>query len=218
MPFAILFLVSIAILNTGVLNKIKDAKQENNIEVIAEKVEVKAAIEEVKPFSKQPEPIEEVVKPEIKQPEPIEEEVKPEIKQPEPIEEVVKPEIKQPEPIKVVEQKEPLTEIKETATEEVKINGSEIGFLKIVLYILGALIVIFGGFYFFSNRRSGQFSSSITENSRSDIEESYQPQEKKFTQEEVQPETTDPQPVEEEAQPETTDSQPSREDDEKNNK
>ena len=232
MPIAILLIVGLVVYNSGVIDKVKNPNQGKVTEVVAPKtVETKIPVKETKQIPKQPEPIKEEVKVEAKQPEPIKEEVKVEAKQPEPIKEEVKVEAKQPEPIK-----EEVTEniqTQETATEEVQADEPENDYLKIILYIVGAIATIFGGFYFFSNRGSNQPTSSTIETARRDIEENYQsepePQDQQLAQEETQTETQDQQPAQEETQTETTQTeenstsentndQSSNNDDENNNK
>ena len=74
---------------------------------------------------------------------------------------------------------------------------------------------IFGGFYFFSNRGSGQNQTSSTvDTARRDIEENYQPETLRTTtnQEDTQPKTEEQQPAQEETQPETQEQQPAQED------
>ena len=81
------------------------------------------------------------------------------------------------------------------------------------MYVVGAIAAIFGGFYFFSNRGSGQIVSSSVDTARRDIEENYQPEteEQQPTQEETQPETEEQQPAQEETQPETEEQKPAQE-------
>ena len=90
--------------------------------------------------------------------------------------------------------------------------------IKIILYIIGAIAAIFGGFYFFSNRPSNQSESSTVDTGRKDIEESYQsePQEQQPVQEETQSEPQERQPVQEETQSETQEEQKSEEDENNN--
>ena len=218
MPIAILLIVGLVVYNSGVIDKVKNPNQGKVTEVVAPKtVETKIPVKETKQIPKQPEPIKEEVKVEAKQPEPIKEEVKVEAKQPEPIKEEVTENI----------------QTQETATEEVQADEPENDYLKIILYIVGAIATIFGGFYFFSNRGSNQPTSSTIETARRDIEENYQsepePQDQQLAQEETQTETQDQQPAQEETQTETTQTeenstsentndQSSNNDDENNNK
>ena len=108
-----------------------------------------------------------------------------------------KPILKQPEPIK----------------EEVQTEGSESNYLKIILYIIGAIATIFGGFYFFSSRGNNQASISTADNARKDIEESYQPeiQEQQPTPDETQSDTQEQQPTPDETQSDTQEQQPAQE-------
>jgi hypothetical protein len=218
MPIAILLIVGLVVYNSGVIDKVKNPNQGKVTEVVAPKtVETKIPVKEIKQIPKQPEPIKEEVKVEAKQPEPIKEEVKVEAKQPEPIKEEVREKI----------------ETQETATKEVQADEPESDYLKIILYIVGAIATIFGGFYFFSNRGSNQPTSSTIETARRDIEENYQPepepQDQQPAQEETQTETQDQKPAQEETQTETiqteenstsenTNDQSSNNDDENNNK
>jgi hypothetical protein len=214
MPIAILLIVGLVVYNSGVIDKVKNPNQGKVTEVVAPKtVETKIPVKEIKQIPKQPEPIKEEVKVEAKQPEPIKEEVKVEAKQPEPIKEEVKVEAKQPEPIK--EEVREKIETQETATKEVQADEPESDYLKIILYIVGAIATIFGGFYFFSNRGSNQPTSSTIETARRDIEENYQPepepQDQQPVQEETQTETQDQKPAQEETQTETQDQKPAQE-------
>ena len=228
MPF---FLVLVGLIYySGGVDLLKTHKQETVIEAIAAK-----SVKEVKSVPKQPEPVKEEVKVEIKQPDPIKEEVKVEIKQSELIKEEVQAEIKKPAPIEQVKKEEPKVVLKETVTEEAKVDETESNYLKIILYIVGAIAAIFGGFYFFSNRggADSQTASSRVDTARRDIEENYQPesqeqpvqeetpqepQEPQPSQEETPQETQETHPSQEETQIETQDQQQSTEDDENNNK
>ena len=156
MPFAIILIVGLVVYNTGVIDKVKKSKKETVAEIVTqEPPKQKPSIQEVTPVPKQPEPVKEEVKVEIKQPEPIKEEVKAEIKQAEPAQEVVK--------------EEPTAEQEQTTTEKIKIEETESNYLKIILYIVGAIATIFGGFYFFSNRGGGgtQTTTSTADTARS---------------------------------------------------
>ena len=220
MPFAILLIVGLVVYNSGVIDKVKGSKKEIVAEVATqEPTIVKSTAEKVKPIRKLPEPIKEEVKIEVRQPEPAKEVVKAEVKQPEPIKEVIKTEIKQPEQVKELEKEEPKAEPGDTTTEEFKVDESDNNYLKIILYIVGAIATIFGGFYFFSNRGSSQSTASSIDVSRKDIEESYQPetQEQQSDQEETQTETQEQQSEQEETQTETQEKQ-TNEDEENNNK
>ena len=214
MSYAFIVIVGIVFYSSGAIDKVVKPQPKSVAEVVVAKpLKVKA---------KQPEPIKEEVKAELEkaQPitEPIKEEVKAELEKQEPIKEIIKEETK-------VEPTEPETEeeIKAEPTEpeikEVKVNDPESGYLKIILYIIGAISVIFGGFYFFSSRGNNQTLSSTVDTARKDIEESYQPesQEQQPAQEETQTETQEQQPAQEETQTENTEPHPS-EKDENNNK
>ena len=214
MPFAILLIVGLVVYNSGVIDKVKESKKEIVAEVATqEPTIVKPTTKKVKPILKLPEPIKEEVKIEVRQPEPAKEVVKSEIKQPEPTKEVIKTEIKQSELVKELEKEESKAEPGDTTTEEFKVDESDNNYLKIILYIVGAIATIFGGFYFFSNRGSSQSTASSIDVSRKDIEESYQPetQEQQSTQEETQTETQEQQSVQEETQTETQEQQSTQE-------
>jgi hypothetical protein len=208
MSYAFIVIVGIVFYSSGAIDKVVKPQPKSVAEVVVAKpLKVKA---------KQPEPIKEEVKAELEkaQPitEPIKEEVKAELEKQEPIKEIIKEETK-------VEPTEPETEeeIKAEPTEpeikEVKVNDPESGYLKIILYIIGAISVIFGGFYFFSSRGNNQTLSSTVDTARKDIEESYQPesQEQQPAQEETQTETQEQQPAQEETQTETQEQQPAQE-------
>ena len=218
MSYAFIVIVGIVFYSSGAIDKVVKPQPKSVAEVVVAKpLKVKA---------KQPEPIKEEVKAELEKAQPITEPIKEEVKaelakaQPitEPIKEEVKAELEKQEPIKEiikeetkVEPTEPETEeeIKAEPTEpeikEVKVNDPESGYLKIILYIIGAISVIFGGFYFFSSRGNNQTLSSTVDTARKDIEESYQPesQEQQPAQEETQTETQEQQPAQEETQSET---------------
>ncbi|MDC0449933.1 hypothetical protein OAL70_03575 [Pelagibacteraceae bacterium] len=215
MPFLIV-LVGLIYYGGGV-DILKTKKQETVVETTVSKPE-----KEIKPIPKKPDPIKEEVKAEIKQPEPVKEEVKAEIKQPEPVKEEVKAEIKQPEPAQEAVKEEPTAEQEQTTTEEIKIEETESNYLKIILYIVGAIAAIFGGFYFFSNKggAGSQTASSTVDTARRDIEESYQSesQEQQPAKEETPQETQEQQPAKEETPQETQEQQQTTEDDENNNK
>ena len=172
MPFAILLIVGLVVYNSGVIDKVKGSKKEIVAEVATqEPTIVKSTAEKVKPIRKLPEPIKEEVKIEVRQPEPAKEVVKAEVKQPEPIKEVIKTEIKQPEQVKELEKEEPKAEPGDTTTEEFKVDESDNNYLKIILYIVGAIAAIFGGFYFFSSRGNSQSINSAVDTARKDTEE-----------------------------------------------
>ena len=211
MPFAILLIVGLVVYNSGVIDKVKESKKEIVAEVATQEPTIvkQPTTEKLKPILKLPEPIKEEVKIEVRQPEPAKEVAKSEIKQPEPTKEAIKTEIKQPELVKELEKEESKAEPGDTTTEEFKVDESDNNYLKIILYIVGAIATIFGGFYFFSNRGSSQSTASSIDVSRKDIEESYQPetQEQQSTQEETQTETQEQQSVQEETQTETQEQQ-----------
>ena len=190
MPFAILLIVGLVVYNSGVIDKVKESKKEIVAEVATQEPTIvkQPTTEKLKPILKLPEPIKEEVKIEVRQPEPAKEVAKSEIKQPEPTKEAIKTEIKQPELVKELEKEESKAEPGDTTTEEFKVDESDNNYLKIILYIVGAIATIFGGFYFFSNRGSSQSTASSIDVSRKDIEESYQPetQEQQSTQEKTQ--------------------------------
>ena len=219
MPIAFILIVGLVVFNAGLVDKVKNTEKEKVTEVITpEVVKAKPAVNETKPVVKQPETIKEEPRVEAKQPELIKEEPKVETKQSELIKEEPKVEAKQPEPIKETVKEKPKIEPQTLATEEAKINEPESNYLKIILYIIGAIAAIFGGFYYFSNRGRSQPTSSMVEAARKDIEENYQPetQEQQSAQEENQTETQEQKPAQEETQPETEEQQSTE--DENNNK
>ena len=128
---------------------------------------------------------------------------------PTPTSKPVKEEIKA-EPVKEEIKAEPVQEL---AEKELIVDDSDTNYLKIILYIIAAIGTIFGGFYLFSNRKSGSAESSSLDVSRKDIEESYHPetQEQQSAQEETQTESQEQQPAQEETQNETQEQQPAQE-------
>ena len=98
-------------------------------------------------------------------------------------------------PVKEEVKAEPVKEeVKaEPVKEEVNVEESEKNYLKIIIYIIAGIAAIFAGSYFFSNRRRGQLASSTVDNSRKDLEETYQSEttEQEQSGEEVQSETTE---------------------------
>jgi len=114
------------------------------------------------------------------------------------------------EPAKEVVKQEPVSE---PDKEEIDIEEPATNYLKIILYIIAAIATIFGGFYFFSNRGNNQSSEITVDNSRKDIEESFQPesQEQQPAQEEIQKDNQEQQSSQEENQTETQEQQSSQE-------
>ena len=119
---------------------------------------------------------------------PIIEQVKVEPKEPEPVKEQVKVEPKDPE------------QIKEVAS----ITEPETSYIKLFLIIVGSILTILTGAYFFTKKRSDSSLRGKLDNEKKDIEEK------------IQPEPQEQQPVEEEVQPEPQEQQPTEEDE--NNK
>ena len=163
-------------------------------------------------------------------PEPAKEEIKSksikeEIKS-EPIKEEITPEqIKEeitPESIKKEQTKENLKPelIKKEAEETKKSVKQGTSWLKLILYILGPILLIISGKYFYNKLRNNPPTSSTSDYMRREFkEEEIQSEttEQKPAEEEVQSEITEQQPAEEEIQSETTEQQPV-EDDENNKK
>ena len=204
MPIAIILIVGLVVFNNSAINKVKIPNQEKVTEVAPPKIaEVKPAVNETKSITKQPEPIKEEPVAEAKQPKLIKEAPVAEAKQSEPIKEEPKVEAKELELIKEEIKEEPKIKSQELITEEAK--KDEPDYLKIILYIVGAIAAIFGGFYFFSNRGSNLPTNSTVDATRKDIEENYQP------------ENLIQQPAQEEIKTENQEQQPT-EDDENNNK
>ena len=117
---------------------------------------------------------------------------------------------------KPIETKAPIKEVTpEAVKEEVKkldsLEDSKTNYWRLVLYIIGGILFVLTGMYFFSRKRNGTQSSIQPENTEQQpVEEENQPEttEQQPVEEEIQPETTEQQPVEEEIQPETTEQQP----------
>ena len=199
------------------LPQIKDIEKEK-IEVVSNKtLETKPTIQEVKPElvkeETKPELIKEEVKSELVQeetkPEPIKEETKPE-----PIKEEVKYELVQeetkPEPIKEETKPEP---VKEEKKELDSLEDLETNYLRLALYIIAGILAVLTGVYFFSRKRN-----NVLPNTQSDIKEP-QPTEPQPTEPQpTEPQPIEPQPTEEEVQSDTTEPQPGPGEDEKNNK
>jgi len=159
--------------------------------------------EENKVEPKQLEAIKEEIKVEPKKLEVIKEEIKVKPKQLEVIKEEIKVKPKQLEVIKEEIKVEPKEA--EQTKEAINTIAPKKNYLKIVLYIIGGILAIFTGMYFFSNRKKEHTAYNPVDNSRTDIEEN------------IEPKTQEQQPVEEEVKPETTE-QESTNEDENNNK
>ena len=185
MPLAIVLLVSFVFYNEVIV------KEETPIKEIVTEIVVPKQTES-KPVAEVPESTKEVSKNEIKKIEPIKEEVKIEPKKIETVNEKIKTEVKQTEVVQEEIKEEPNAELEKALKEDAKIDEPENNYLKIILYIIGAIATIFGGFYFFSNR-GGQSLTSVDNNNRNDIEENTQPQTQaqKSTQEDIQQSTQD---------------------------
>ena len=187
------------------LPQIKDIEKEK-IEVVSNKtLETKPTIQEVKP---------ELVK-EEKKPELIKEEVKSELVQEE----------TKPEPIKEETKPEP---VKEEKKELDSLEDLETNYLRLALYIIAGILAVLTGVYFFSRKRN-----NVLPNTQSDIKEPQptepqptepqptepQPTEPQPTEPQpTEPQPIEPQPTEEEVQSDTTEPQPGPGEDEKNNK
>jgi uncharacterized protein HemX len=185
MPIAILLIVGIVFYSNANKETI-DAQDSTTSKVeITIAPEIKPVINKIKqePVS---EPAKEVVKQELAK-------------------EVVKQEL-----AKEVVKQEPVSE---PDKEEIDIEEPATNYLKIILYIIAAIATIFGGFYFFSNRGNNQSSEITVDNSRKDIEESFQPesQEQQPAQEEIQKDNQEQQSSQEEIQTETQEQQSSQE-------
>ena len=124
----------------------KPVKEEIKAEPVKEKIKVEPVKEKIKAEPVKEETKAEPVKEEIKA-EPVKEEIKAE---------PVKEEIKA-EPVKEEIKAEPVQEL---AEKELIVDDSNTNYLKIILYIIAAIGTIFGGFYLFSNRKSGSAESS----------------------------------------------------------
>ena len=159
MPIAILLIVGLVFYSSTNQEKI-DIQKNETTKVVTNPTPTS------KPVKAEP------VKEEIKA-EPVKEEIKAE---------PVKEEIKA-EPVKEEIKAEPVQEL---AEKELIVDDSDTNYLKIILYIIAAIGTIFGGFYLFSNRKSGSAESSSLDVSRKDIEENYHPetQEQQTTEDE----------------------------------
>ena len=177
-----LFVIIISFLIAGGLNdKPSNKKQKEEITQISSNnpIAKKMPTEAIILEPKKMEPVQEVVKPE-----PVQEEVKPE-----PVQEEVKPE-------PVQEEVEKLISLEKEGT----------NWFKLILYVLGSILFVVIGKYFYSRKKNNSSSSSsMTDYMRSKFKE------------EVQSDTTEQQPAQEEVQSDTTE-QRSVEDDENNKK
>ena len=186
-----LFVIIISFLIAGGLNdKPSNKKQKEEItqissnNPIAKKMPTEAIILEPKKM----EPVQEVVKPE-----PVQEEVKPE-----PVQEEVKP-----EPVQEEVKPEP---VQEEVEKLISLEKEGTNWFKLILYVLGSILFVVIGKYFYSRKKNNSSSSSsMTDYMRSKFKE------------EVQSDTTEQQPAQEEVQSDTTE-QRSVEDDENNKK
>ena len=189
MPIA--FLLIVGLLYYGSASNENTKIQENKPKEItaANTSQDKNLTEEIKTSSPKKNIIKEENKVEPKQLEAIKEEIKVEPKKLEVIKEEIKVEPKEAEQTK----------------EAINTIAPKKNYLKIVLYIIGGILAIFTGMYFFSNRKKEHTAYNPVDNSRTDIEEN------------IEPKTQEQQPVEEEVKPETTE-QESTNEDENNNK
>jgi len=191
-----LFVIIISFLIAGGLNdKPSNKKQKEEITQISSNnpIAKKMPTEAIILEPKKMEPVQEVVKPE-----PVQEEVKPE-----PVQEEVKPE-------PVQEEVEKLISLEKEGT----------NWFKLILYVLGSILFVVIGKYFYSRKKNNSSSSSsMTDYMRSKFKEEVQSDttEQQPAQEEVQSDTTEQQPAQEEVQSDTTE-QRSVEDDENNKK
>jgi len=184
MGFLTVLFFGLLVIGGSLIDSPKDNQVKTKIiEVVANKsIETKAPIKEITPEAVKEEVTPEAVKEEVT-PEAVKEEVTPEAVKEEVTPEAVKEEVK-----------------KSDSLEDSKTN-----YWRLVLYIIGGILLVLTGMYFFSRKRNSTQSSIQPETT-----------EQQPVEEEIQPETTEQQPVEEEIQPETTEQQPVEEDE--NNK
>ena len=210
---------------SGIIENTKNSTKNDQVEVIIEAnankvVKQKASILDNKPKLKEPVITKEKVKTELKEPVTTKEKVKTELKEPVITKEEVKTELKE----SVITKEEVKPELKEIdSTEEVvketdSLDVQNKSWLKIALYILGPILLIITGKYFYSKLRNNSPSRSSSDYMRREFKEEAQPEttDQQSTQEEAQPETTEQQSTQEEAQPETTEQQSTQEEDDTN--
>ena len=201
---------------------VENVNNQNIINTEKEKIEIisnktaknKETTLEVKSETNKPELIKKEAKPEpVKEeikPEPVKEEIKPEpVKEeikPEPVKEEIKPEL--------VNEEAKTDSIKEKVKEVVEPTTS---WLKLALYILGPLLIIVIGKFFYSRLRNKFSSSGTNDYMRREFKEETQSDstEQQPAQEETQSDSTEQQPAQEETQSDSTE-QPVEEDE--NNK
>ena len=185
-------------------DKSQDVKVVKKIDQVSTAIEAKnkAIVAKTDPNSKDLESPEKSVKPDLVKeevkPDPVKEEVKPD-----PVKEEVKPdpvkeEVK-PDPVKEEVKPDP---VQEKITNAVSVK--ETNWFKIGLYILGLILSIITGSYFYKKLRNNSSSSNSTDFMRKEFKE------------EAEVGTSQQQPVEEETQTDTSQQQPVEEDD--NNK
>ena len=183
---------------------VENVNNQNIINTEKEKIEIisnktaknKETTLEVKSETNKPE----LIKKEAK-PEPVKEEIKPE-----PVKEEIKPEL--------VNEEAKTDSIKEKVKEVVEPTTS---WLKLALYILGPLLIIVIGKFFYSRLRNKFSSSGTNDYMRREFKEETQSDstEQQPAQEETQSDSTEQQPAQEETQSDSTE-QPVEEDE--NNK
>jgi hypothetical protein len=190
-------------INQTISNKTTETK------LVVPEVKLESIKKEVKVETKEPELINEPIL--------IKEEVKAEIKEPDLIKEEVKAETKEPELIK---EDIKLSPVQEQTKEIDNFNDTGVDWLKLIFYVLGALLITASGTYLYKKLRSKSSSGSSNDYLRREFREETQaetterqPAQDKI-QEETQVETTEEQPaqdkIQEETQVETTEEQPAQ--------
>jgi len=190
-------------------DKSQDVKVVKKIDQVSTAIEAKnkAIVAKTDPNSKDLESPEKSVKPDLVKeevkPDPVKEEVKPD-----PVKEEVKP-----DPVKEEVKPDP---VQEKITNAVSVK--ETNWFKIGLYILGLILSIITGSYFYKKLRNNSSSSNSTDFMRKEFKEEAEvgTSQQQPVEEETQTDTSQQQPVEEETQTDTSQQQPVEEDD--NNK
>ena len=182
--------------NQTILNKTSETK------LVVPQAKLKSIKKKSKVETKKPELIKEVIKTKIKEPELTKEEAKAEIKEPEVIKEEVKAKIKEPE---LINEDIKLAPVQEEIKKIDNFNDTNVDWLKLIFYVLGALLVTVSGTYLYKRLRSNSSLGSSNDYLRREFRD------------ETQTETAEEQPAQEENQAETTEEQPAEEN-ENNNK
>ena len=208
----------------------KKLEERKIIQTNTSKTTKKSIIPEIKIELEKQEKIVAEVKPELKEPTIIKEDIKPEPKKLEIINNKIKIEPKEPAAVKeeintrpeepaIIKEEVKQDLIIEESNNTKNLDKSEIGWLKLILYILGPILIVIMGKRLFTRMRNKSSQNKTSNYMRREFkdEPKLDTSEQQPAQEETQSDPSEQQPAQEETQSETNDEK-LVEDDENNKK